>query len=639
MKTKLLISYLFFCITFSAQVFQLQAQNLSELPPRSGDEQGLEIPENIKLQQDKDAIREAFDGWWNESRKTLDKRIDWYKEVKFGCFIHWGVSSPAGNEWNGTGGLGYSEHLMRTRKIPLSEYKSKLVNTFYPVNFNAEEWIKAASEAGMKYFIVTAKHHDGFAMYPSDAYPYDIRLTRFKRDPMRELRDAATKYGIKFGFYYSHAFDWEHPDAPGNDWDYQNPGGDKLLHGAEWWENYPQFLVNAEKYVYEKSIPQIKELLINYQPDIIWFDTPHKLPLYLNLKILKAIREVSPDIPVNGRLARMAGHNFGDYVNTGDRAAFFRQTPGVWEAIPTTNESYGYNKFDLTHKSPRHFVQLLASAAAKGGNILLNVGPMGDGTWDDRDINILKTIGSWMKIYGESIYGSERNPLSIQSWGEVTKKGNDLYLHVFHWPDDGKLIVGGFNAKVEDVCLVADAKKKLTYKKINDSDLEISLPNTALDTMNTVIKLTYSGTIQTNPVRLLSTSTPNQLLVFDAQLHGQGFAYGDGKQNREYVTNWKSSDQFLSWDFRLNNPKEFWITLKYNTESPADNGVVFIDVDGAKFQVNYPLVTNKTSNPSSTVVVGKIKLGKGQHQLKLLPGKYQGQQLMRPLSVSLLPTK
>ena len=144
----------------------------------------------------------------------------WYNEAKFGCFIHWGVYSVPAGIWKGKELGGYTEHLMRKGRIPLEQYKKELVVPFNPTEFDAEEWVRHAVEAGMKYFIITAKHHDGFAMYLSDAYPYDMRMTRYGKDPMEALRKAARKYGIKFGFYYSHAFDWEHPDAPGNDWDF-----------------------------------------------------------------------------------------------------------------------------------------------------------------------------------------------------------------------------------------------------------------------------------------------------------------------------------------------------------------------------------------------------------------------------------
>ena len=611
-----------------------------------GDVQGLAMPEGLVLKQDSDAIADAINGWWTKDVQSHKQRVAWFTDAKFGCFIHWGVSSPAGNEWNGKGGLGYSEHLMRSRQIPLATYKEKLVYTFNPVDFNAEEWMKAVKATGMKYFIITAKHHDGFAMFPSIAYPYDIRLTPFKRDPMRELRDAATKYGIKFGFYYSHAFDWEHPDAPGNDWDYQNPGGDKLLHGANWWENYPQFLPHAEKYVTEKSIPQIKELIHNYHPDILWFDTPHKLPLYLNIKILKVIRETDPNLVVNGRLAGIQDLNFGDYTNTGDRAAFFWPTPGDWEAIPTTNESYGYNKFDHSHKSPGHFVRLLASAAAKGGNIMLNVGPMGNGKWDPVDVKILKTIGDWMKINGESIYGTTRNTLSIQSWGEVTQKGNTLYLHIFRWPNDWKLIVGGLIAKVENVFLLADPKhNSLLFNRLNNSDLAISLPKAGPDSLNSVIKLSFTGSLKSNPVRLLSSNQTNTLQVFDAKEHGKGLKYGDGKPNSEFVTNWKDKDQYLSWDFRLNRPTEFAVGLKYNTDKNDEKGVVFIEIDGRKYKVDYlPSVpesdpSKRFFNPMVSLNICQVNLRPGIHELRLTPGQYIGNQLMRPLSVTLSPLR
>lgn len=603
-----------------------------------GDEQGLELYDGLVLQQDTEALKEANEVWWPQAMRLHDKRVSWLSDAKFGCFIHWGVYSQAAGEWEGEGTMGYAEHLMRARKIPLAKYKERLVATFNPIDFNAEEWMKAAKDAGMRYFIITAKHHDGFAMYPSDAYPYDIRLTPFKRDPMRELRDAASRYGIKFGLYYSHAFDWEHPDAPGNDWDYQNPGGDKLLHDSNWWENYPEFLPHAEKYVDEKSIPQIKELIRNYHPDILWFDTPHKLPLYLNLKILRTIWDTDPNITVNGRLAEVHGKNFGDYINTGDRAAFFRPVQGVWETVPTTNESYGYNKFDLTHKSPLHFIRLLASAAAKGGNILLNVGPMGNGKWDPIDVNILQNIGKWMKTNGESIYGTSRNPLSIQSWGEVTQKDNVFYLHVFHWPKNGQLVVGGLKATVEKAFLLSDAtKKSLKTVRVDDKDMMIQLPLTVPDTINTVVVLKLKGVLCTDSVRLLSSTQDNQLLVFDATLYGDGFKYGDGKMNCEYVFNWKNKDQYIVWEVRLNQSSEFSVSLAYNTATKDESGEVIIEIDEQKYPTHYEPYTQR--DKPALLVIRKVKLGQGNHVLKLTLGNYLGNQLLQPLFVRLTPCK
>jgi alpha-L-fucosidase len=199
--------------------------------------------------RDQKAIDEAISGWWTFSMKNHDKRIAWWREAQFGCFIHWGVYSTFGGEWNGKPFKGYAEHMMRSQKIPRSQYAAKVVSIFNPEKFDAETWVKLIKAAGMRYVIITAKHHDGFAMYPSAVSKYNIRdATSFKRDPMRELSDACKRNGIRFGFYYSHAFDWEDPNAPGNDWDYDNPAGDKGLHGGvKWFDLRPELLPKAQR--------------------------------------------------------------------------------------------------------------------------------------------------------------------------------------------------------------------------------------------------------------------------------------------------------------------------------------------------------------------------------------------------------
>jgi len=168
--------------------------------------------------------------WWRESMQTRADRLAWWREARFGMFVHWGVYSGLGNEYHGRKGGGYAEHIQRVLKIPITEYRRDVAGGFNPTNFNADEWIRTAKEAGMGYFVITAKHHDGFAMWPSRVSDYNItNCTPFKRDPMRELRDACRKHAIKFGFYYSQAFDWGEANGPGNDWDYNNPGGDQEI--------------------------------------------------------------------------------------------------------------------------------------------------------------------------------------------------------------------------------------------------------------------------------------------------------------------------------------------------------------------------------------------------------------------------
>ncbi len=432
--------------------------------------------------RDGKAVREALDGWWPASMKNHEQRIAWWREAKFGCFIHWGAYSGPAGEWKGEPVRGYAEHLMRIKKIPLAEYRCDVAGVFNPVNFNADEWVRTIKGAGMKWVVITSKHHDGFAMYPSKVTKYNITdATPFKRDPMKELSEACRRQGLKFGFYYSHAWDWEDPNAPGNDWDYDNPGGDKKLHGGDrWYDEHPELVEKVRKYVDGKSIPQVLELDKMYRPDLFWFDTPSKMPVSEQLRVLKALREVDQQVLVNGRAARIAGRNFGDYVDTSDRAAEMPPTPGDWQTIPTTNESYGYHRSDNSHKPPAHFIQLLAKAAAKGGNVLMNIGPMGDGRIDPKDADILAGIGKWLAVNGASIYGTERTPLPVQVWGQSTRKADFLYLHVFDWPRDGKLVVGGLKSPVAGAYLLADSQKKpLESERLNESDITVRVPVTA----------------------------------------------------------------------------------------------------------------------------------------------------------------
>lgn len=612
--------------------------SLSAGAQTSGDEQGFSIPSGTELPEDREALIEAAEGWWKSARENYDERMSWYNDAKFGCFIHWGVYSGAAGLWKGKRFGGYTEHLMRKAKIPVGVYRKEMIEPFNPVDFDADEWMRNASMAGMRYFIITAKHHDGFAMFPSDAYPYDIRLSGFGRDPMAELREAARRYGIRFGFYYSHAFDWEHPDAPGNDWEYENPGGDRLLGGADWWKGgRKDFLQNAEKYVSEKSIPQIQELIKKYEPDILWFDTPSKLPLYLNIRILKAIREADKEnrIVVNGRLVRYGGNNLGDYRNTGDRAAYFFPTEGPWESIPTTNESYGYSVVDTVRKPASFFIRLLASAASKGGNILMNVGPMGNGKWDEKDVEIFRGVGRWLEMNGEGIYGTERTDLPVQPWGVTTCKGDTLYAHVFNWPDDGRLVIGGLRSEVRSARLVADGGTHIAGRRINENDYELQLPGDAPDKVNSLIALVLDSHVAACPVRLLNGKAPDILAAFDAELHGKGLGYGDGKPARNHVKNWKDETQWLSWNLRLNAPARYDVYLDYNTVAASDSGTVIVKIGDRIFETGYDGHPEK--NGTKSIYVGAVSLDEGQFDCTLKGKNHTGATYMNPIALRLQP--
>lgn len=523
--------------------------------------------------QQEEALQEAMEGWWAEDLKNREARIRWWKEAKFGCFIHWGVYSIYGGMWEGKTCV-YGEHIQRAMKITQKVYREKFIDCFRAEDFCAETWVRLAKDAGMRYLVVTAKHHDGLAMYPSRVSPYNITLTPFGKthDPIGELAAACRKEGLYFGVYYSHAFDWGEKDGPGNDWEYENGGGDRHLYEGErglWFEEHPELIPRVhEGYVRKKSIPQILELIERYHPDLLWFDTPHKLPLSENLNILREIRKADPHVVVNGRLvANPAFPTLGDYRNTADRPKEFYPVSEDWEAIPTTNESYGYSCFDKSHKSAGFFIRLLAKAAARGGNLLMNMGPKADGTVDGPDEAIFRTIGAWMQENGESIYGTERTPLPVQTFGETTKKGNHLYLHIFQRKKGQPILLSGLlNAVVSAHFLDSRlAGAKIRIQRLNYLDTLLYLPKEAdtCETPDLVICAEVDGVWKTDRSRPVDGTAKTLLHAFDASFLSNTLTFGDGKKGNDYVDGFTSPAQSVIWQVRVPKPQRFRLTVRY----------------------------------------------------------------------------
>jgi alpha-L-fucosidase len=568
-------------------------------------------------EKDAAAIKDAKTGWYAEALKTRDQRLAWWREARFGCFVHWGAYSVLGGEWKDRPNPGYAEHIMRVNKIPVETYKNEVAAKFHPDAYDAKSWVRQMKAAGMQYVIITSKHHDGFAIWPSDVNKYNIRdVSHFDRDPLKELVEAAHAEGMHVGFYYSHAFDWEDPNAPGNDWDYQNPAGDKgLFGGINWYNEHPELIPRIEKYVYGKSIPELKELIAKYHPDIFWFDTSSKLPFFEQAAIVKAVREADPNVVINGRAARTTGVNLGDYLDTSDRPEELRPTPGDWEAIPTTNESYGYDKLDPVHKPVSYFIQLLAKTAAKGGNILLNIGPKGDGTIDQPDAEILAGIGKWMAVNGESIHGTQRTPLDRQAWGDSTVKGDTLYLHV-NWPSNGKLLVGGLLSGVKQAYLLSDAAKKpLKTERVGTEDLLVRVPARAPDAVDTVIVLKTDGPVKGEKGRLLQVqAAPNRLLGFDATATGKGFVYGDGKTAQYFVDGLEKTGNSLTWNVRSDRPQRFVAELKYSTPKPeyAAGGKFVVKMGDTTLTA--PIEATSGARKLTTVKLGELEVKPGALQ-------------------------
>jgi hypothetical protein len=572
-------------------------------------------------ERDAAAAREAQEGWYAQALKTRDERLQWWRDARFGCFIHWGAYSVLGGQWKGQPNPGYAEHIMRVDRIPLAVYRQEVAAHFHPDAFDAQAWVRLIKAAGMRYVVITSKHHDGFALWPSTASAYNIRdVAHFDRDPLRELVDAARAQGLRVGFYYSHAFDWQDPDAPGNDWDYDNPGGDRQLHGGrDWWNADPEFLTRTDHYIHAKVIPQLQELITRYHPDILWFDTPGKLPFFQQAQIVEAVRKADPDVVINGRAARSGNLNLGDYLDTADRPAEVRPTPGDWEAIPTTNESYGWNALDQRYKPVSYFIQLIAKTAAKGGNTLLNIGPRGNGVIDQPDTAILEGIARWMQVNAESIRGTHRTPLDRQSWGDSTVKENRLYLHVFDWPANEELVVGGLQSTVRKVYLLGDAHRRaLPFHWTSAHDLAIRVPAAAPDPVDTVIVVDTAGAVTAAPGRFIETRWGStQLLAFDAQAQGSGFSYGDGKAGRYYVEGLESAGNSLQWNVRADMPANVRLRIRYSTEveGPAESN----KPAGGELVVQYgdqilraPVDAVENAEDIRTAELGSVALKSGQ---------------------------
>jgi alpha-L-fucosidase len=571
--------------------------------------------------------------------------LKWWRDARFGCFVHWGVYSQLGNEWREQKGGGYAEHIQRVLKISMADYKTDAIDQFNPTKFDADAWISLIQKTGMRYFIITAKHHDGFAMYDSKVSDYTIvKQGPWRHDPMKDLKVACDKRGVAFGFYYSHAFDWGDRFAPGNDWEWRNPGGDLQLGGSNWYDTDPERLqIVRNSYVDKKSIPQIKELIADYQPKIFWFDTPSKLPPAENARIMAAVREAGPDLVVNGRLVSGAG----DYLSTGDRAVEFRSLLTDWEAIPTTNESYGWNPLDFNYKTPEFLIRVLAKAVSRGGNLLLNIGPTRDGSIDPHDVAILDGIGRWMAVNGEAIHGAGAAPLPPQPWGVVTAKGKTLYAHIFDWSSQS-LVVGGLQSTPSRAYLLKpEGTVPISFHRLNDLDLAVALPVTPVSPAASVVVLEFDDIPRGTGVRLLNDDVKtNQLLAFDAKIHdnselGDGvvkLGYGDGKLNNYCVNNWVRNDQWISWEVRINQAASFDVSLHYGIGKGGDYEVRCGNWSSAQVAPGVEGKVPWIATPR-TDSLGRLTLPAGIQTIELRVTRVNDGEVFRPFDLFLTPEK
>lgn len=420
-----------------------------------------------------DTNNPALVAWQKDYGASHDQRMKWWRDARFGMFIHWGVYSVPAGVWDGTNVTrSGAEWIMNRGRISMADY-GKFPAQFDPEKFNADEWVRIARDAGMKYIVITAKHHDGFAMFHSKASAFNIYdATPFKRDPLKELAAACAKAGIKLGFYYSQAQDWNHPGgaAAGGHWDPAQDG-------------------DMDKFIDEVDIPQIKELFSNYgKVAVIWWDTPIGMTSERAEKLLPLLK-MQPDIISNNRLD--SKKITGDY-GTPENKIPTNALASDWETCMTMNHTWGFRSYDHEWKSTETLVRNLVDIASKGGNFLLNVGPTSEGLIPEPSVERLKEMGDWMKVNGEAIYGTTKSPLkSPPSWGRVTQKRNTLYLHVFDWSADGKIVVPGLKNKVASATLMATGESLKTSNAAGG--VVVSVPTSAPDRISSTVVLKLKG--------------------------------------------------------------------------------------------------------------------------------------------------
>jgi alpha-L-fucosidase len=439
-----------------------------------------------------------------ESQADHDQRMEWWREARFGLFIHWGLYAIPAGEWKGE--TNHGEWIRTTAQIPLDEY-DQFVHAFNPEKFDAGAWVKMAKDAGMKYIVITSKHHDGFGLFNSQYTDFDIMSTPFQRDILKELSEACKKEGIKMCWYHS-IMDWHHPDyLPRRDWETE-----RTTAGADF-NRYIEYLKN-----------QLRELLTNYgEIGVLWFDGEWESTWNekYGKEIYDYVRSLQPSIIVNNRVGAaregMEGSTkeggFGGDFGTPEQQIPATGLPGVdWETCMTMNDHWGYNKNNHNWKSTRSIVQMLADIASKGGNYLLNVGPTAEGLFPQESIDRLQEIGQWMKINGEAIYGTQASPFSKLSWGRCTQKkiasGTRLYLHVFDKPADGRLIIPGLFNNPGKVFLLADPEKNPLPTSRSDDAVIVTLPQEAKDPYDLVVVMDLEGLPDVNQPPVIKAFSP-----------------------------------------------------------------------------------------------------------------------------------
>ncbi len=443
---------------------------------------------------DKNSFEFRFDDDLRQTPDSIARKEKWFYEAKFGAFIHFGVYSVLEGAYQGkVQRPRYAEWIWADAKISAAEYR-EVAMTFNPVEFDAQQWVKIFKDNGMKYVVITAKHHDGFALFDSAVSDFNmVDATPFKRDIIKELSEACHRNGLKFGVYYSQAQDWYDPNAP-----VMSPRRTRrsVMH-----PDLPKgFKPDFDKYLKEKSLPQVEELMRNYEIDLVWFDTPIDMTFERAKLFTDVVRKHRPDCVINSRLIQQGRNNvlaenleLFDYISVGDKEVPTTKLPLYFESPDSVSTSYGYKTYgNHQYHTEVEMIQRLVHTVCSGGNYLLNNGPMGNGKIDPEAVRLYGVIGDWLKVNGESIFDTHRNPLPERpEWGDcsVSKDGKTLYLHILEWPESGTLSIDGVESQATAASFLANGEN---VEFVQDGKtLKLNLPAKPLNQYDTVVKVAF----------------------------------------------------------------------------------------------------------------------------------------------------
>ena len=572
---------------------------------------------------------QSMDKMWGKEKQQVIKpshqSLKWFTEDKYAMFIHWGLYSEMGGVWEGKTHYGIGEWLMVMANTPVDAYKAS-ASKFNPDKFDAKQVVKLAKAAGMKSIIITAKHHEGFAMFDSKVSEFTItKATPFKRDPMKELADACAAEGIRFGFYYSQNQDWTEP------------------YGGQYKGERPEGYTPKDFDIYfkEKVVPQVTELLKNYGDiALIWFDTPGDMDAKYSAQLVELVTKLQPDCLINSRI----GGGYGDYVSLGDmHIPPVSPDVGVWETVDTTNDSWSYAWYDQNWKSPKTICKRLIKVVARGGSYMLNVGPKGDGSIPEKAMETLTASGDWVEAHAEAVYGTEASPFDQGfSWGDLTTKGNVVYLHVFEWPVAGALRLSDLGANVLSASILNDSGE-VGFSK-DGSVLEINLGSqVGRDlSMIPVVKLTLDGPAKvTNQAKQIDGLTPATLLAEVATTEGCEVnerrwmeKFGEWKHDY-FVEKWASKDAKATWDINVLEAGEYLVSIEYscvndavNSEwvlSSGDESITFITYESG-YDAEKKIQPGPARQRTFAAKLGVLKIPKtGLNQLQITPRNIIGE--------------